>query len=75
MEDVEEDKSKEHESRVEDVLVGLVPRNAAVDAFGILDKTEYYTDLVGQGINYDFLRVGKWRIDGLRLTVMRVKAA
>ena len=59
MEDVEEDKSKEHESRVEDVLVGLVPRNAAVDAFGILDKTEYYTDLVGRGISDDFLRVGE----------------
>lgn len=75
MEDVEEDESKEHEGGVEDVLVGLVTGYAAVNTFGILDKTEYYTDLIERGLSDGFLSVGEWRIDGLRLTVMRVKAA
>ena len=75
MEDVEEDKSKEHEGRVEDVLVGLVTGDGAVNAIGILNKTEYYTDLVERSISNDYLRVGEWRVDGLRLTVIRVKAA
>ena len=46
MEDVEEDESEEHEGGVEDVLVGFVAGDAAVDAAGILDETEDYTDLV-----------------------------
>ncbi len=75
VEDVEEDESKEHEGGVEDVLVGLVTGYAAVNTFGILDKTEYYTDLIERGLSDGFLSVGEWRIDGLRLTVMRVKAA
>ena len=75
MEDVEQDESKKHEGGVEDVLVGLVTGDTAVNAFGILDKTEYYTDLIERGISDGFLRVGEWRMDGLRLTVMRVKAA
>lgn len=49
MEDVEEDESKEHEGGVEDVLVGLVAGDAAVNATGILDETEYNTDLVEWG--------------------------
>ena len=55
MKDIEEDKSKEHESGVEDVLVGFVTGDAAVNAFGILNKTEYYTDLVGRGVSDGFL--------------------
>ena len=53
MENVEEDKSKEHKSGVEDVLVGFVAGNAAVDAFGVLDEAEYYSDLgvVGWGVS------------------------
>ena len=46
MEDVEEDESEEHEGGVEDILVGFVAGNAAVDALGVFDETEYYTNLV-----------------------------
>lgn len=46
VEDVEEDESEEHESGVEDVLVGFVAGDAAVDALGVFDEAEYYTDLV-----------------------------
>lgn len=46
MEDVEEHESEEHEGGVEDVLVGFVAGDAAVDAFGVFDETEYYTDLI-----------------------------
>ena len=49
MEDVEEDESKEHKGGVEDILVGLVAGDAAVNAAGILDETEDYTDLVEWG--------------------------
>lgn len=59
MENVEKDESKEHEGGIEDVLVGFVTGNAAVNAFGIFDETEYYTDLVGGGISDGVLRVGE----------------
>ena len=49
MEDVEEGESEEHEGGVEDVLVSFVAGNAAVDALGVFDEAEYYTDLVGWG--------------------------
>ena len=45
MDDVEEEESEEHEGGVEDVLVGFVTRNAAVNALGVFDKAEYDTDL------------------------------
>ena len=47
MEDIEEDESEEHEGGVEDVLVGFVAGDAAVDALGVFDEAEYYADLVG----------------------------
>ncbi len=56
MEDVEEDESEEHEGGVEDVLVGFVARDAAVNALGVFDKAEYYTDLVERGISDGFLK-------------------
>lgn len=63
MEDVEEDESKEHEGGVEDVLVGFMTGNAAINAVGILDETEYYTNLVELGINDGFLTACGRRIN------------
>ena len=63
MEDVEEDKCKEHERGVENVLVGFVAGDGAVDAFGILDEAEYYTNLmfVEWGVRFD-----RWVLFGSR---------
>ena len=63
VEDVEEDESKEHEGGVEDVLVGFMTGNAAINAVGILDETEYYTNLVELGINDGFLTACGRRIN------------
>ena len=53
MEDVEQDESEEHEGGIEDVLVSFVAGDAAVDAVGVFNEAEYYTDLVGWGISED----------------------
>lgn len=60
MENVEEDESEEHESGVEDVLVSFVAGNAAVDALGVFDETENYTDLVERRISDGFLGIWGW---------------
>ena len=55
MEDVEKNESKEHKRGVENVLVGFVAGDGAVDAFGVFDQAEYYTNLifVEWGVRFD----------------------